>query len=173
MTKQQLTLTAYKKLITSTEEVPLAIVLAKPKDDIFLSGADALVNPVNCVGVMGAGLAAIFKKRYPNMHQDYVEVCAKKKLEPGKLHVFREDEFLTVVNFPTKIDYRDPSELAYVELGLEALFQWSDAVHKRIKSIAIPALGCGLGGLEWDDVQPLIMEYAEDFPCDVIIYPPR
>lgn len=172
--KSRLSLTAWRRLIScGREDSNLSIIMCKPTDDIFLSGADALVNPVNCVGVMGAGLAAVYKKRYPSMFKEYKEVCSLGKLQLGKLHIYKVDEFLTIVNFPTKVDYREDSVLGSVETGMEALQQWTETAKKRVKSIAIPALGCGLGGLEWSVVEPVILKYAETLPCDVLIHPPR
>ena len=110
----------------------------------------ALVNPVNCRGVMGAGLALEFKKRYPAMFREYARKCKNGGLHPGMLHIWRGER--TIVNLPTKFDWRNPAILVHVDIGLEVLsgYIWSNG-------IAIPKLGCGLGGLHWPDVRALIV----------------
>ena len=125
--------------------------------DIFEVEAEALVNPVNCVGVMGRGLARQFRHRFPQCFQDYVRACRDGSLRPGSVHVHptqRKHPPLVVINLPTKDHWRDPSQLSYIIFGVAAL---ADALERyQIKSVAIPPLGCGLGGLDWDDVRPVI-----------------
>ena len=126
--------------------------------DIFESDAEALVNPVNCVGVMGAGLAAQFKRRFPENFSAYRSVCTLGQLKPGVLFIFERGDCVLspryIVNFPTKLHWRERSDLRYISSGLEALLQEVRARH--IKSVAIPPIGCGLGGLDWDSVLVLI-----------------
>jgi O-acetyl-ADP-ribose deacetylase (regulator of RNase III) len=152
-------------------------------DSIFDSHADAIVNAVNCVGVMGAGLAKAFADRYPRMEADYIYYCNEGLLRPGTLHTYYsnlEDEPV-IVNFPTKDDWKNPSELLFIDSGMEALTQ---LVRKfKLKSVAIPALGCGLGGLEWIDVHEIICHWVriaeaewsyEDFnSVNWMLYPPQ
>lgn len=133
-------------------------------DDVLQSTADALVNPVNCKGVMGKGLALQFRRRFPLMYHDYVDVCYRGWLCPGVLHVYSEDGKL-IINFPTKDDWRQPSELAYIEKGLTALHNL--ILQRDIKSIAIPKLGCGLGGLEWGIVHSMILEALDDLDVEI------
>ena len=118
---------------------------------------DALVNTVNTAGVMGKGLALQFKKAFPANCQAY-EVAAKDgAIEIGKMFVFESGGIVLpryVVNFPTKKHWRSPSRLEYIELGLRDLVKFIQ--ERRIRSIAIPPLGAGLGGLAWRDVRPLI-----------------
>ena len=112
--------------------------------DIFSIDADALVNPVNCMGQWNAGLAKQFRQRYPKM--------PTPKLKIGELYVYRYFD-LYIVNLPTKNDWRNKSKLEYIEAGLISL------AKLEFDSIAIPKLGCGLGGLSWLDVKPLIFNY--------------
>ena len=134
--------------------------------DIFDIAVDILVNPVNCVGVMGAGLALQFKKRYPAMFQAYKTACKNPGLKPGQVleHV-DEHHHAWIVNLPTKRHWKDPSSLADVELGLQALSYYliGPAVDRAREigrplplRVAVPALGCGLGQLSWNEVRPLM-----------------
>lgn len=117
--------------------------------DIFEQQVEAIVNPVNCVGVMGKGLALEFKKRYPKNFLDYKIHCDCNRLDEGLLHVYRENGMI-IVNFPTKYHWRDKSNLSTIVTGLINLRIW--IIENNIQSIAIPKLGCGLGGLSWDNV---------------------
>jgi O-acetyl-ADP-ribose deacetylase (regulator of RNase III) len=130
--------------------------------DIFDSNAQALVNPVNCVGVMGSGLAKEFKRRFPECFDSYLERCKTndpiKKLCPGMVQVVEIEKKRVptkyVINFPTKDHYRAKSKSAFIEAGLEDLVRVVSAL--KICSLAIPKLGCGLGGLDWQVVKPLM-----------------
>ena len=118
--------------------------------DILKSNAQVLVNPVNCVGVMGAGLAKQFKEKYPNMYLDYREECKLNRLNIGQLSLWEcpEQEKL-IVNFPTKYHWKDVSSIESIRKGFNALIEVIKLLiqYRNIKSIAIPMLGCGLGGL--------------------------
>lgn len=143
--------------------------------DIFESGAQTLVCPVNCVGVMGAGLALAFKHRFaPALFPDYQRVCENGQLKPGEPWLTRWEISSTpgVLYFPTKDHWRDTSKLADIEAGLAMLAEHY-ADWWGITSIAIPALGCGLGGLDWADVKPLIESALEPTDMRVELYPPR
>jgi len=132
--------------------------------DIFHTDAEALVNPVNCVGVMGKGLAAEFKKRFPGNFASYKKACDQKKLKPGIVQVCETMVFHPsyIINFPTKRHWRDKSRLEDIEIGLQSLVH---AVHHhKIRSVAVPRLGCGLGGLDWADVKPLIKKAFAELP---------
>lgn len=130
------------------------------RGDIFVSDCQAIVNPVNCVGVSGTGLAEALRYRYPNNFAEYRNLCLRKQLYPGKLLVVKTEAIfnpLYVINFPTKQHWRDPSKLSYVEDGIiEMLSVLSDF---KIKSVAIPALGCGKGKLDWSDVRRLMEDH--------------
>jgi O-acetyl-ADP-ribose deacetylase (regulator of RNase III) len=130
------------------------------RGDLFAQDADALVNTVNCVGVMGKGVALEFKRRWPNNYAAYRLACQRKSLRPGILHIFQVADLLSnddpkfIINFPTKDHWRSKSQLSYIEDGLDALVE--TLTQKCIGSIAMPPLGCGNGGLDWRDVKPLI-----------------
>lgn len=139
--------------------------------NLFDSGCKALVNPVNCVGVMGAGLAAQFKERFPVMYAVYRKDCSDRLLKPGKVHIVY-DSGTYIINFPTKNHFKDGSKLEWIEEGLDDMVERIRA--SDISSVAIPALGCGLGGLKWGDVLPLIEAAAEKLPdVEFKIFPPR
>jgi O-acetyl-ADP-ribose deacetylase (regulator of RNase III) len=131
------------------------------------STAQTLVNTVNCVGVMGKGIAKEFKQRDPAMFQAYKKICDDKLLEPGKLWLWQGARGW-VLNFPTKIHWRNPSKIEWIEAGLRKFVAtYSD---RGIREISFPRLGCGNGGLEWDDVKPLIEQYLNDLSIPVYIH---
>lgn len=145
------------------------------KGNLFNCNCEALVNTCNCVGVMGRGIALEFKNRYPEMFEDYKNFCNLNKLRPGKLHVFEQKTTpRLIINFPTKVDWRNESKYPWIESGLLALREV--IIDKNIKSIAIPALGCGLGGLQWSIVKPLIQSFHDSLSCIniiVLVYEPQ
>ena len=132
--------------------------------DLLESDAEALVNTVNCKGVMGRGLALQFKRRYPGNFEAYAAECAEGKMMLGRVHVFETGLMSPkfILNFPTKNHWRGKSTLRNIEQGLASLER--EVVRLGIKSIAIPALGCELGGLDWDDVSPLIQATVSRVP---------
>ena len=141
------------------------------KGDIFQSPAQVLTNTVNCVGIMGKGVALEFKNRFPKLFNDYRQKCDNGQVVPGKPYLW-EDESTQILNFPTKRHWRDNSLLQDVEDGLKHLA--SSYEQMGLQSIAMPALGCGLGGLSWSDVQPLIEKYLGAIPdLDVYVYEPQ
>lgn len=147
--------------------------IEQTKGDLFDSGCEALVNAVNCVGVMGGGIAVEFKRRFPNYFQDYAIWCRAHSLEPGYCEHFETEVERPrwIISLPTKAHYRDPSKLSYVANGLKDLRMKIEELE--IKSIAIPALGCGLGGLKWEAVAPLILNALDNLPdCRVVVYEP-
>ncbi len=135
----------------------------KQQEDILCSNAEALVNPVNCVGTMGKGLALQFKTAYPKNFYAYVKLCRTGRVRIGEVFIFALDDEdqppRYIINFPTKRDWRDASKLQDIQAGLEDLVR--KVVDFKIGSIAVPALGCGLGGLDWQDVKPLIVQAFE------------
>lgn len=142
--------------------------------DLFTSAAEALINPVNTEGTMGAGLALKFRERYPAMCQEYIEVCKRRMLEVGTLHWWHTGETNPkfVVNFPTKRLWREPSRLEWIDAGLETLCAQVKA--RNVESLALPALGCGLGGLPWDKVRAKIYKRLRSLVgIEVYLYPPR
>lgn len=149
------------------------------KGNIFNSEAVALVNPVNCLGVSGAGLAKEFAWRYPMAQRAYEHAAKRGQFRPGKVMAVREgDQDKIIVHVPTKDDWRDPSELIYVAQGLDALRGLMTNRHAKVDtsskypSIAIPALGCGHGGLPWERVKHLIEGFLGDIDADIFIYCP-
>ena len=133
--------------------------------DILLADTEALVNTVNCVGVMGRGIALQFRKAYPENFQFYGAACEREEVRPGKMLVF-ETGLLTgpkyIINFPTKRHWKGKSKMQDIDAGLLALVH---EVKKRgIRSVAVPPLGCGLGGLDWNKVRPLIVSAFQELP---------
>ena len=126
------------------------MVIKYTQGDIFESKCQAIINTVNCEGKMGKGLAYQFKKKFPEMEQDYVKVCLKGELYPGKLRIYQEKNFL-IINFPTKNKWREKSKIEYIIIGLRKLKE--EIIKKGIKSVAIPPLGAGNGGLNWNEVK--------------------
>ena len=125
--------------------------------DILKDKSEALVNTVNCVGVMGRGVALQFKNAYPDNFKAYEKACKAGDVVPGRMNVFSTGSLFGVrwiINFPTKRYWRGASKLEDIELGLKDLARTIKAYH--IKSISLPPLGCGLGGLNWDAVKTLI-----------------
>lgn len=140
------------------------------KGSIFDSEAEMLVNPVNCVGVAGKGLALEFRKKYPESYTDYREVCKAEKLEPGSLTITYE-QHKRIVHFPTKIHWKDDSHIFYIAEGLKTLKSHLSVNHTS--SVAIPAIGCGLGNLDWEEVRNLIISTLQDTDCTIELYPPK
>lgn len=143
--------------------------------DILKAKADALVNTVNCVGVMGRGIALQFSKAFPEVFKVYEAACKRGEVEPGKvlshdLNRFEQPHY--VINLPTKKHWRGKSRMEYIEAGLAALV---DEVRRLgIRSVAVPPLGCGLGGLEWSDVRPRIEEAFTSVPeVHVLLFEPK
>ena len=145
------------------------------KGNLLEAKVEALVNPVNCVGVMGKGLALAFKQAYPDNFYYYKMACSLGEVKVGQMFITANNSFLYpfyIINFPTKEHWKDPSKIEYVKDGLVALTK--DIHRLQIKSIAIPALGCGLGGLEWKEVESLIISAFNPLPkVNVKLYPPQ
>lgn len=146
------------------------------KGNIFDSQAEALVCPVNCVGVMGAGLALAFKNYSRGNYDYYRASCASGWLVPGRVLTFKQADGSYIINFPTKNHWKSPSKMEWILSGMDALLV---DIHKfKIKSVAIPAIGCGLGGLKWEDVKKVIVHYLENssvinlWDLEVEIYEP-
>lgn len=138
--------------------------------DLFESDKDVLVNTINCVGVMGKGIALAFKKKFPKMFQEYKDACESGEVEPGTLYPYYEDGNVKVLNFPTKKHWRAKTKLEYVISGLD----WFVENYEKlgINSIAFPALGCGNGGLDWEEVAIIMYDKLVELPIDIDIYAP-
>ena len=136
--------------------------------NIFDSPAQVLCNTVNCVGVMGKGIALDFKQRFPRMFEDYKERCQSQQVKPGIPYLW-DGEGIQILNFPTKRHWRDQSSVQDIELGLEYLAL--NYTELGIHSIAMPPLGCGNGGLEWTTVKSLMLQYLSNAPdLEVFVY---
>ena len=143
--------------------------------DILQEDVEALVNPVNCVGVMGRGLALQFKKAFPENFKAYAAACKAKEVRPGHVFLFHTGQSSNprhIVNFPTKRHWRNKSRLEDIVSGLDSLVL---AIQEHeIRSLAIPSLGSGLGGLDWADVKPRIEEAMQPLSdVRVVIFEPR
>jgi O-acetyl-ADP-ribose deacetylase (regulator of RNase III) len=143
--------------------------------DILNEQAEALVNTVNCVGVMGRGIALQFKRRYPENFKAYEAACKLGVVQPGQMLVFATNNVTNpryIINFPTKRHWRAKSHMSDIASGLEALK--AEIQIRRIRSIALPPLGSGLGGLDWSDVRPLIAKALGDIPdIKIIVFEPN
>lgn len=144
------------------------------RGDILKAETDALVNSVNCVGVMGRGIALQFKEAFPDNFKAYAAACRRGEVQPGRLFVFETGRLTPpryIINFPTKRHWRGKSRIEDIEAGLAALVE--EIRSRHIRSIAIPPLGSGLGGLEWTEVRRRIERSLEDLPdVEVIVFEP-
>ena len=140
--------------------------------DILSTKLDILVNPVNCCGVMGAGLAAKIKEMYPEVYSSYLTHKSIGDLTTGNtiIVVAESDKNARyIANLPTKDDYRKSSKIEFVSSGMESLVSKVSNIYKtnNIRVIGVPALGCGLGGLNWEDVKDVIVEKALASPSEI------
>ena len=138
--------------------------------------AEVLVNTVNCVGIMGKGIALQFKQAYPDNFRTYARACRKDEVQIGRMLVVPVGGLLSgprhIINFPTKNHWRAKSRLADIEAGLTTLVE--EVRRLKIKSIAVPPLGCGNGGLDWADVRPRIERAFEELPeVEVLLFAPE
>lgn len=143
-------------------------MLTYVESSLFDSPAQTLVNAVNTVGVMGKGVALTFRQLYPEMFAEYKRLCEQGALHIGQLHLYRGPD-RNVLNFPTKKHWRSPSRPEYIEAGLRTLVdhheQWG------LTSLALPPLGCGAGGLDYDtQVRPLVENYLGALPIPVAVH---
>ena len=145
--------------------------------DMFQEPTHAIVNTVNCVGVMGKGVALEFKKRWPDNFEAYRKVCRDKKLVPGHMFVFDRGGLVSdgprfLINFPTKNNWRSKSKISYIKEGLDDLIRVIN--NEDIKSISIPPLGCGNGGLDWEEVKSIIIEKLISLSkVNIIVFSPK
>ena len=134
--------------------------------NVFNTDADAIVNTINCVGFMGKGLALEFSLRYPNLLKKYKEKCQNKEITTGKIYYYKE-ESITIVNFPTKKDYKFPANIKWIEEDLKDFA--NTYKNYNITKIAFPLLGCGYGGLNKHDVLKLMEKYLSNLDIEVLI----
>ena len=149
-------------------------MLELKRGNLLEEKTEALVNTVNCVGVMGRGIALQFKRAFPENFKQYQKACKNGEVKPGQMFIVDMGVLLNpryIINFPTKRHWRQKSRVEEIQAGLVALVEEVKA-HK-IKSIAIPPLGCGNGGLDWNDVKPLIVQAFEALSdVEVILFEP-
>ena len=142
--------------------------------NILDSKADALINTVNTVGVMGKGIALQFKKAFPNNFNSYQKACKDGLVDIGRVFVSKDSSLTSgekyIINFPTKTHWRRPSEYDYIKSGLSDLKRVIKEYN--IQSLAIPPLGAGNGGLNWEIVKELIITYLENESIEIIVYEP-
>ena len=144
------------------------------KGNLLDADVEVLVNAVNTVGIMGKGIALMFKQQFPKNMKEYVAACKAGQVQTGYMFATQTDAIIGakwIVNFPTKKHWRNPSQMIWIEEGLQDLRRF--IIENNIKSIAIPALGTGLGGLSWQDVNACIIESLQDLnQVNIIIYTP-
>lgn len=134
---------------------------------VFNTPAKTIVNTVNCLGVMGTGIALEFKLRYPEMYEQYVDCCNNKKYKVGIPKIYEYSEKVWIMNFPTKINWKYPSKIEWIEGGLK---YFAENYKKRnIESIAFPKLGTSNGGLNWNEVKLLMEKYLLNLDIDVYV----
>ena len=143
--------------------------------NILKSDVEAIVNTVNCVGVMGRGIALQFKKIFPDNFKAYEAACKRGEVKPGSMFVYDSGRLINpryIINFPTKRHWKGRSHIEDIESGLTALFH--EIEDRDIRSVAIPPLGCGLGGLKWKNVFPLIEKVVSKLSANVnvVVYEP-
>ncbi|MGO0059770.1 type II toxin-antitoxin system antitoxin DNA ADP-ribosyl glycohydrolase DarG [Brevibacillus fluminis] len=145
------------------------------KGNMFDSDAVAIVNTVNCVGIMGKGIALEVKKRYPSVFDEYKMMCDRKELKPGIMQTVPTESIIGIqyiINFPTKRHWKAKSKIEDIELGLVALVK--EIKKYEFKSIALPPLGCGNGGLNWKDVKPLVIRALQSFEnVEILVFEPE
>lgn len=143
--------------------------------DILTANVEAIINTVNCVGVMGKGIALQFKLKYPENYRFYKTTCDQGRMMVGKVLIFQRESIdypKYIINFPTKRHWKGKSTLQDISEGLDSLV--AEIKHLKIKSIAIPALGSGLGGLDWQQVKSLIIDAFSSLPdVEVWLYEPH
>ena len=144
------------------------------KGNLLTADAEALVNTVNCIGHMGKGIALQFKQAHPDDFKAYARACGAGEVKPGRMFIHETGLLMNpkyIINFPTKRHWRGPSRIEDIEAGLEALA--TDVERLGIRSVAVPPLGCGNGGLDWGVVRPMIVRAFERLPgVRVLLYAP-
>ena len=157
----------------------MSLLYMDPGTDLFDTGAEALVNTVNCVGVMGAGVALGVKTRWPSVYRVYRDCCRRGEITPGSVTLIPTEAHvppdgpnqpLYVLNLATKNHWRQPSQLTWIDAGLAELAR--TLVEAELDSVALPPPGCGHGGLNWTDVRPLIEHHLGDLDADIEVYAP-
>ena len=150
-------------------------MIAITAGNLLQTEAKALVNTVNCVGFMGKGVALQFKQAFPDNYEAYRKACEAGEVQPGRMFIYETGRVVApfyIINFPTKRHWRGPSRMEDIDAGLAALV--ADVKRLGIHSIAMPPLGCGLGGLDWNEVRPRIERAFAELPnVQVLLFPPH
>lgn len=146
------------------------MVILLKSGNIFDSGCQTLVNAVNCVGNMGKGIALDFRQKFPSMYEDYHQKCTSHELRPGCPYVFKQKDHPWILNFPTKDKWWEPSKLDYLIRGMRHI--WQNYKDWGIESIAFPALGCGEGKLDWEQVYPILLSWLNSFDISIELFCP-
>lgn len=145
------------------------------KGNLLTADAEALVNTVNCVGYMGKGIALQFKQAFPENFKAYEKACRVNEVKPGRMFIFETGSMVNpryIINFPTKRHWRGKSRIEDIDSGLSALA--ADVERLGIRSIAVPPLGSGLGGLDWNVVRPMIEQAFAALPeVRILLYSPQ
>jgi O-acetyl-ADP-ribose deacetylase (regulator of RNase III) len=156
-------------------------------EDMFDRCADIRVNTVNCVGVMGTGVAKRFKHEFPAMFRAYKQRCDKGLVHIGAMDIHQAVEIrtcgeglstsmvvrrVTIINFPTKTHWRKPSDIQYIDWGLANLKRYLETIDSVDKDMTLPALGCGNGGLKWGPVKGAIEHFLANVPTNIYVYEP-
>ena len=155
-----------------SEKLTKNLTIMDSGDNIFNSRTETLVNTVNCVGIMGKGLAKEFKKHFPEMYEEYRIRCTNNEIKPGHPYIWKNTTGgKSVLNFPTKEHWKGNSRVEWIESGLKI---FTDNYHNwEIVSIAFPALGCTNGGLDWESIEPLMLHHLQKLrDITIEIYPP-
>lgn len=134
---------------------------------VFNVGAQVIVNTVNCVGVMGNGLALECRLRYPAMFEDYVMRCTTGEVQIGKPYLYWKEPTFGILNFPVKVHWKYPAQLSWVKQSLQGFRRLFE--ETQISFIAFPLVGCHLGKLNPDEIQPSMEQFLADLPCEVYI----
>lgn len=138
------------------------------KGDIFKSNMQTIINPINCVGVMGKGLALSFKQKYPEMYIDYKTRCNNNQVKIGEPYLYKTDS-VWILNFPTKKHWKEKSKIEYITTGLDYILNHYEEFG--ITSLAIPKIGAGLGGLDWDnEIYPEILTFSKKINIPIHIF---
>lgn len=145
-------------------------VITYTKGNIFGSKLQTITCTVNCMGVMGKGLALEFRRTFSGLLGAYVGACLRKDLRIGRPWIYKVNDARQVLCFPTKDHWKKPSTYQYIETGLVGVRQLH--LQGELHSLALPPLGCGLGGLEWNQVKPLIEKFVGDLPIPIEVYEP-
>ena len=149
-------------------------MISYTKGNLLGADVEAVVNTVNTVGVMGKGIALMFKEAFPKNFKEYKAACKAKEVEVGRMFVTKTAELMGpkwIINFPTKKHWRQPTKLEWITEGLKDLKKVIE--ENNIRSVAVPPLGCGNGGLDWRDVRPAIEEALASLSgLELIVYEP-